>query len=101
MNLVIEQIELKPKDYARPQRRPTLILLNANEPEMTAHLATVFKRECEALFPEILERGGLPCGAQLNWSPQLVGSCVCLTSKEKSYHDIYVVIAPDIDPETE
>lgn len=101
MNLVIEQLELKPKNYAHPERRPTLIFLEANEPEMTPHLATVFKAECEALFPQIVERGGLRPDAQLNWSSRLVGSQLCLTTMERSFCDIHVVIAPDIDPEIE
>jgi hypothetical protein len=50
MSLIIDQLELGPKDYARPERRPTLILLEASEPEMTPHLASVSKKECEALF---------------------------------------------------
>lgn len=92
MSLMIVHLESRPKNWSKPERHPVLILLAADEPDVTPDLATVFRAECEALFPEILERTGLKPQTRLTWSPHMVGSRACLTGNDHSYFDVYVTI---------
>jgi hypothetical protein len=96
MSLLIEHLETRPKNWNKPERRPTLILMQANEAEITKDLPTVFRQECEELLPKIFEQAGLHSRTKATWTPGMIGSYACLTTNERTYYDVYVTLGPDV-----
>jgi hypothetical protein len=95
MSLVIEHLETQQKNWSKPERRPALIFIRTDDPDITPDLATAFRSECEALLPEIYERASLRSATKASWCPRMAGSWVCLTTDDKASYDVRVIIGPD------